>query len=196
MFPIRNRFENAVQDFGRRLGCVHQLHAVSIMFEHRLGLGFVSRKAAFDDFLIGVIKAIVFQGAFFQPGEKGIAIRAGKMKDLFHIDQFIHDLGLTDVARNAIKDEHIDVGLELVGIDRGIYPGLPKLYRDVIGDELAPAGIFEEGTPNSGARVDRAKNVAASAMKKAWNRAKRTTLGALASARRAKEKISGVFHRE
>ena len=118
------------------------------------------------------------------------------MKDLFHIDQLIHDLGLTDVARNAIEDEHIDIGLELVRIDRGIDAGLPKLHRDVIGDELAPAGIFEKRTPKSGARVDRAKNVAASAMKEARDRAKRATLGALASAGRAKEKISRVFHRE
>jgi hypothetical protein len=142
------------------------------MFEHWLGLGLVGREAAYDHFLVCVIKAIIFQCAFFQPGEERVAIRAGKMKDLFHIDHFIHDLGLTHVARNAIKDEHIDIGLKLVRIDRGIDAGLPKLHRNVIGDELTPAGKFEKRTPKSGARIDRAKNVAASAMKEARDRAK------------------------
>ena len=54
------------------------------------------------------------------------------MEHFFHVDQFIHDLGLADIPRNAIEHEHVDVGLEMVRVDRRIDRLFPKLHRDVV----------------------------------------------------------------
>ena len=82
------------------------------MFEDRLRFGFVGRKPALDHFLVRIVEAIVLQRALLQAREERLAIRAGKVEDLFHVDQLVHDLGLADVARNAVEHEHVDVGLE------------------------------------------------------------------------------------
>ena len=110
------------------------------------------------------------------------------MEDFFYIDHFIHDLGLADIARNAVEHEDVDIWLEFVRIDCGVDPGLPKLDRDIVRHEFAAAGIFKKGAADLGARVERAKDVATGAMKKARDGAERTTLGAFAAAgRRRKE---------
>ena len=63
-----------------------------------------------------------------------------------------------------------------VPVDRRINLRLPKLDCDLIRDEFAFAGVIEKGASDFGARIDRAKDIAAGAMKKAGNRAERAAL--------------------
>ncbi len=66
------------------------------------------------------------------------------MENLFDVNQLVHDFSLTDIARDAIKHEHVDIGFKLVRIHCCIDPGLPKFHRDVIRHQFAPTGVFED----------------------------------------------------
>src|ERR1043165_9194225 len=116
------------------------------------------------------------------------------MEDLLHVDQLIHDFRLADVPRNAVEYEDVDVRLEFVRFHGRIDGRLPELNGDVVRNELASAGIFEKRLTDPGARVHRAKNIAARTMKKARNTAEGAALCSFAAAGRAKEKIGLVFH--
>src|SRR5262249_14197343 len=117
-----------------------------------------------------------------------------QVKDLFHIDHFVHDLGLTDIPGNTIEHENIDIGFEFVGFDRGVDPCLPQLDRDIVGNKLAFAREFKEGATDFGPGIEGPKDVTTSAMKKARDRTDGAALGSLAAARGAEKKISDVFH--
>jgi hypothetical protein len=116
------------------------------------------------------------------------------MKNFLHIDPLLHDSGLAYVPRYAVEHKNIDIGFEFVGVDSGVNCFLPKFDRYVVGDELASARVFQKGLTDFGARVDGAKDVAARAMEKTRDRAERFSLRAFAAPRRAKEKVSVIFH--
>src|SRR6266581_2966612 len=116
------------------------------------------------------------------------------MKHFLHVDHFLHDFGLADIPRNTVEDERIDVWFKLVRLHRGVDRRSPELDRDLIGHELAFAGVLEEGLAYFRAGVDRAKYIAAGAMIKAWDCAKRFALRPFAAARRAKEDKGIVSH--
>ena len=111
------------------------------------------------------------------------------MENFLHVDQLVHDLGLADISRDAVEHENVDVGFEVMAIDRGVDSRLPELDRDFVRNELAFAGVFQKSAADLGARVDRAKDVAAGAMKKARDAAESFALRAFAAPGRAEEKI-------
>ena len=197
MLPIRavHAGEDVEQNFRWRLHGVNHRDAILwIITEHRLGFSFVNIETPLDDLIVRVVEAIVFQGALLQASEQSLAIWTGEMENFFHVDHFLHDLGLADISRNSVEDENVDVRLELVRVLGRIDRFFPKFDRDVIRDQLAFAGIFEERFANLAARVDGAEHVAARAMKKARDRAERLALRAFAAAGRAKEDERPVFH--
>src|SRR5205807_5689748 len=130
--------------------------------------------------------SVVFEGAFLQTLKKSFAIRAGKMKNFFNVNHVTHDFRLVYVSRNSVEDQNVDVGFKFVRVDCGIDCFFPKLDRDVVGNEVSFARIFEKCFTDSRPRVDRTKYVAAGAMVEPWNGAERFTLSAFAAARRAK----------
>ncbi|MEY2530240.1 MAG: hypothetical protein QOI96_325 [Verrucomicrobiota bacterium] len=189
--------EDVEQDFRWRLRCVnHGDRFLWIMGEHRLRFGFISREAALNDLLIGIVEAVVFEGALFQSRKKRLAVRAREVKNSFHVNEFFHDLGLGDVSWNAIEYERVDVWFELVRIHRGGDRLLPKLNRNLIGHELAFAGKFEKRTTHFRPRVDGAKDVSAGAMIIARDGTERFTLSAFAAARRTEENEGRVSHEQ
>ena len=86
------------------------------------------------------------------------------MEHFLHVDHLIHDFGLTDVPGNSVEHERVDVRLELVRLHRRVDRLSPKLHCDFVRNELAFARVFQEGFADFRARVDGAKDVAASAM--------------------------------
>ena len=72
-------------------------------------------------------------------------------------------------------------------LHRGTNRRSPELDRDLIGHQLALAGVFKEGFANLRPGVDGTKHIAAGAMKKAWDCAQRFALRPFAAPRRAKE---------
>src|SRR5215831_1115057 len=164
------------------------------MRQHRLGFFFVNIEPPFDDFLVRVIEAVVFQRALFQTLEQRLAIGAGKMKNFFHVDHVFHDLRLLDVSRNSVEHENVDVGFEFMSINRGINRYLPKLDRDVVRHELTFARVFEKRFADWRASVDRTKNVSARAMKVTRNAAECFALSALTAPWSAEQNERAVFH--
>src|SRR4029453_5473171 len=142
------------------------------------------------------VKAILFKSALLQSIKQCLAIRASKMKHLLHVDQIIHDLGLSHVSGDSVQYERVDVGLELMSIYRRIDRLSPKFHGDIVRNELAFARILKEGFADFCARCDRAEYVATCAMIVARDRAEGFALRAFAAARRAKQEKSLVFHHD
>ena len=92
------------------------------------------------------------------------------MKYLFYIDHFLHDLGLTDISRNAVQHERVDVRLKFMRFHCRIDCLSPKLHCDMIGNQLAFTRIFKECFADLRAGVDGAEYVATGAMIKARDR--------------------------
>ena len=88
---------------------------------------FISVEPSLDHLLIGVIEPVIFQGALFQALEQRFAIRAGEVEDFSNVDHVLHDFRLTDISRNAVKHESIDIGFEFVSLDRGVDGFFQKL---------------------------------------------------------------------
>src|SRR5205807_4428062 len=122
------------------------------------------------------------------------AVGTREMKDLFHINQLSHDLGLVHISRNAVEHENVDIRLEFVAIDGGVDRFFPEFDRDVVRNELTFARIFQKRLPDFGARIYGPKDVAARAMIEARDRSERLALGPFAAAGRAKQNKRAVFH--
>lgn len=198
MLPIlagRDALQYLEQYFRGWLRGVNTCNAIfAVIFEHRLRFRLVGGEATLNDLFVRIIETIVFERALLQAREKCLAIRAGKMKYFLHVDFLIHDLRLADISRNTIEDENIDVGFELVRVDCGVDRFFPKLHRDVIGDELTLARIFEKCLTHFGARIDGTEDVSAGAMEKAGNCSKSLTLRAFAAPGRTKKEVGMIFH--
>src|SRR5207237_6837484 len=138
---------------------------------------FVKSQTALDHFFIRIVETIVFQRPLLQARKESIPVRAGKMKDLLHVDQLIHDFGLPDISWNPIEHQHIDVGFEGMRVHGRIDLRFPQLDGDFIRDELAFARVLEKSATYLRPRVNRPKNVSTGAMKKARDAAKRVALG-------------------
>ena len=175
-----------------RIDLVDQFRAVEI--EQRFGFRLVRFEPAADHFLIGIVETIVFQSPLFQPRYELHAIRAGKVEDLLHVDDVAHDARLAHVARDAVEDERVDVRLESMRADDVGDVGLPEFHGDVVRYELALAGIFEELLAEFRARIQRAKDIAASTVEKARDRSQNLALCPLAAAGRAEDQVCPVFH--
>jgi hypothetical protein len=116
------------------------------------------------------------------------------MKHFSYVDHFLHDLGLSDITRNAVEHQRVNVWFKLVRLYGRVDCLSPELDRDIIRHELAFARVIQKRFTDLGARVDGAEYVAAGAVIKAWNRAKGFALRSFAAARRAKEDERVVSH--
>jgi len=177
-----------VKDFCRCLGGVDFKFAAStVEIEDGLGGFFVGGYALGEDFIGGVVEAVFLKGALAHAGVEFVAIWAGDVEDLKDVDVFFHEFCLTNVARDTVEDEEIDVGLEFVGVYFGIDLGFPKANGDFIGDELTGAGVFEKFLADFGAGVEGAECVSHREVVEAGNRAEGKALSTFAGARGAEE---------
>lgn len=153
-----------------------------VVLEDGFGLGLVGGEAFLDDGVAGVVEAVVFEGAFAEAAGEFGAVGAGEVEDLEDLDVLLHVAGLLDVAGDAIEDEEVDLGFELVGFDTVFDVGLPELDGEVIGYELAAAGVFDEFLAEGGAGVEGAEDIAAGEVVEAGDAAEDDALGAFAAA--------------
>jgi len=71
--------------------------------------------------------------------------------------------------RNAVEDENLCLGMELVDHLHSLDVLLPELDGKLIGDQFAAAGIVDELLAERRPRVQRTEHIAACAMEKPWN---------------------------
>src|ERR1051325_8389783 len=95
----------------------------------------------------------------------------------------------------AIEDEGVAFGLEAAFHGGGFDVFAPELDGELVGDELALAGILEEGATEGVIHAQIAEDGTAGAMEEIGDAAEDLALGALAGARRAEEKDGAIFHR-
>ena len=82
------------------------------------------------------------------------------MEDFADVDHVLHDFCLIDISWNAVKHESIDIRFEFVSFDRSVDGFFPKLHRNLVGYELAFAGVFEKGLAYCCPRIDGTKDIA------------------------------------
>ena len=148
-------------DFSDQLGAV--------IIEHRFGFLIVDLEAALDDIGIDVVQSVFLQGASLQAVEDLGFVGAEEMEDAVDIEAGAEDFRLVDVAGNAVEHEEVDVGLEASGFFHRLDLLRPEFDGDVVGNELAFAGIFQKSLAQGRADIDGAKDVAAGAVKEAGN---------------------------
>jgi hypothetical protein len=186
--------EDLVQNHDRSLSRIDVDDEVgAIVLEQRLGFVLVGDETLADDLLVGVIEAIVLDGAALEALHELVTIGAAQMENLPHVDEWLEELCLGDIARNAVEYEKIDVRAELMSFHAVLNAYAPKLDCDFVRDELAFTGVLDESLAEGGAGIDGAKDITAGAVKKAWNRTERDTLSSLAASRCTKDQISSIF---
>lgn len=169
-----------------------ELRAVKI--EDGLGFFLVHFLAAFDHLDIDVVEPVFFERSALEAIIDLGLVRALKMENAAHVEAGTEDLGLVDITGNAIEDEEVDIGFESTGLDHGIDLIGPKPDGNIVRDELAFAGILQEGLAEIRTHVDGAKDIATSAMKKAGDGAENFALSAFAGTGGAKEKKGFIKH--
>jgi len=87
------------------------------------------------------------------------------------------------VARDAVQHKEVDVGFELITLHAMMHVGAPELHGQIVGHELAFAGILHELLPQRRAGVERAKDIPTSEVMEARDGAQHLALCALATAR-------------
>ena len=96
--------QDPLQNHGRRSHCINFVNdAGRVVRQDRCGLVFVHLKAATNDLLIRVIKAILFQGTPPHAHDHGVYIAAYQMDDIQHFQVGVERHGLPGTARDAIK---------------------------------------------------------------------------------------------
>jgi len=104
------------------------------------------------------------------------------VEELVDVDVGGHVFGLLAIAGDAVEHEEIDLGFKDVGFDAVFDVGLPELDGEVIGHELAAAGVFDEFLAEGCAGVEGAKDIATGEVMEAGDMAEDLTLGAFAAA--------------
>ena len=160
----------------------------SVEFEHGLALVFVGLNAAFDGFVFGIVPAVFLERAFAQAAVEFLTIGATEVEDVDDVDVLLHDLGLLDIARDAVEDEEVDVGLEEVALGFTVDVGFPELDGEFVGDEFAAAGVVHELLAKDCAGIEGTKDFAAGTMNEARDAPEDGALGAFAAAGCSKHK--------
>jgi len=162
-----------------------QLLAVEV--EDGRGFFHVNFLATFDHFDVDIVETILFQRPALQAVVNLVFVRAFEMENTADVEAVAEDLGLVDIAGNAIEDEEVDVGLETASLDHAVNLVGPEADRNIVGDQLAFTGILQKGFAEIGANINSPKNIATGAMKKAGNGTENFTLGSFAGTRSAKK---------
>src|SRR6516225_3255572 len=85
---------------------------LSIVIENRLTLALIRLLAVTDDIDVGIVEPIFFQGASLEALDQIVDFGATKIKDRNDIERFFEHFCLLGIARNAIENERIGLGME------------------------------------------------------------------------------------
>lgn len=92
------------------------------------------------------------------------------MEDLMDLQISFEHGGLLGISGDPVEDQNIDIGFIKVHIDPRLQLREPEFNRQFIRNQFASTGIVHKALPESGAGIERAKDIATGKMKKAGNR--------------------------
>jgi hypothetical protein len=167
---------------------------ISVEFEDGAGFFFVDGEAFLDDFVTGVVDAVFFEGAAAHAFDEFLAVGAGEVEDFADIEVVLQELGLVEIAREAVEDEVVDFRFEAAEGGHVVDVMLPEVQDDFIGDELATAGVFHEGFAYFGAEVDGAEDFTAGDVEEAGDGSEDAALCAFAGTGGSDEEVAAIFH--
>ena len=121
---------------------MHQLRAVET--QERFGFLLIDFQPMTDDVEIGIVKPVFFQRATLEALDEGIEIFTVQEKYRPHIQHSIEHLCLVQIARDAVQDEDIFLGMKPSDPFAVLDKIPPQLYRRLIRHELAVSGVFDE----------------------------------------------------
>jgi len=146
-----------------------------------------------DNFLVGVVEAVVAQSAPLEALDQLRTVGAGQVENFSHPHDVLEHLRLVHVPRDAVEDKKVVVRMEGVRLHALVDADFPKFDRDFVGHQFAPAGILEKLLAERRAQIESAENVAARAVEITRHRAQRPALRSFAAARCAENQIGLVF---
>lgn len=176
-----------------RLDVDDQLRAVEI--EHRLRLVFVRDLALANRLIVGVVDAVFLERAALDAVVKLLLVGAGEVDHLLNVEAVGEHARLVAIARDAVEHEAVGLGLETSGGDELLDLLRPEVDRDVVGDERALAGVFEEGHADRTGEIEGTEHIAAREVLETGDAAEDFTLCAFARAGGTKEEDGLVFHK-
>src|ERR1017187_4215545 len=146
--------------------------------------------------VVGVVEPVFFQRAGFKAANHLVAIVDRAQTNQFHhFDVLVEHLRLMNISRDTIQDEDRAGGVEGPRVNELIDVLPPETHREIVGNQLPLARVLQEDLPNLTAKINRAKDVAASEVVEAGQYAEQFALSALAAAGGSKqENRFDLFH--
>ena len=174
----------------RRVDDVDDLGAVEI--EDGPGFTLVGLQALADDFEVGVVEAVVAEGAALEAFGQLADVSAGEAEDGADIERVAQNLGLARVPRNAVEHERVALGMKAAELGLPVHVLLPEFDGGFVGHEVAAAGILEEFAGDRAVDAQIAEEVAARQVIEAGNGAENFSLRALAGTGRSEEQPAAL----
>ena len=143
---------------------------------------FVHLKASTNDLLIGVIKAILFQGAPPHTHDHGVYITAHQMDDIQHFQVGVERHGLPGTARDAIKYQQVLLGLVDTQDRLRVDVLLPHGNGQFVGDQFSSGAALQELFAQGAGHIKRAEHIATGQVVEAGDMPENLALRSLADA--------------
>ncbi len=165
----------------------------SVEVQHGSGFFFVNFQTFADHIEIGVVQAIVLEGAPLHPGDEIFLFIGRKIKNGDDVERIFQHFRLMQVARNAVEHQRVRIGMKPPHLRGGVNEFAPKFDGGPVGHQRTFAGVFNENFPKFAFRAQVAENVAASAVEKIRDNAEHAAVGALARTGRAEHEYGAIF---
>ena len=153
-----------------------------VVIQDGCGFIFVHLKASTNDFLIGVIKAILFQGAPPHAHDHGVYITAHQMDDIQHFQVGVERHGLPGTARDAIKYQQVLLGFVDTQDRLRVDILLPHRNGEFVGHQLSAGAALQELLAEVAGHIKRAEHIAAGQVVEAGDMPENLALRSLAYA--------------
>ena len=92
-----------------------------------------------DDVLCSVVEAVIFDGAFADAADELVAVGAVEVEDAADVEEGFEELGLLEVAWDAVEDDVVNIWFEEFGFDEAFDALAPEFNGELVWDELAAA---------------------------------------------------------
>jgi hypothetical protein len=166
----------------------------AVEVEDGLAFAFIDLEAVPDDFEVGVIEPVLFEGTPLETGHQLLHIGWSEVEDCFNFESVFEHFGLMNIPGDTVKNERVFVGVEATSFGHAFDEVAPKRDGWFVRNEVSATGVFEKDFADRRVCFEAAEDVTAGAMEEVGNGAEDFSLGALAGARGSEEENGTVIH--
>ena len=175
--------QDPLQNHGWGSHCINFVNDAGwVVIQDGCSFVFVHLKASTNDLLIGVVKAILLQGAPPHAHDHGVHITTHQMDDVQDFQIRVKGHGLPGTARDAIKDQQVLLGLVDTQDRLRVDVLLPHGNGQFVGDQLSSGAALQELFAEVAGHIKRTEHVATGQVVEAGDMPENLALRSLADA--------------